>query len=89
MDYLQQTNQELEDRIGELDVGKQTALDENIKLKVDMDKLHQELKDIDLLAQQLEREKQVGDINECHKLIVLYFYILNGNHCDFLYLWLN
>jgi len=58
VDYLQQTNQELEDRIGELDVGKQTALDENIKLKVDMDKLHQELKDIDLLAQQLEREKQ-------------------------------
>ena len=60
VDYLQQTNQELEDRIGELDIGKQSALDENIKLKVDIEKLHQELKDIDLLAQQLEREKQVG-----------------------------
>ena len=60
VDYLQQTNQELEDRIGELDIGKQSALDENIKLKVDVEKLHQELKDIDLLAQQLEREKQVG-----------------------------
>jgi len=58
VDYLQQTNQELEDRIGELDIGKQSALDENIKLKVDIEKLHQELKDIDLLAQQLEREKQ-------------------------------
>ena len=59
VDYLQQTNQELEDRIGELDAGKQAALDENIRLKVDVEKLHRELRDIDLLAQQLEREKQV------------------------------
>ena len=60
VDYLQQTNQELEDRIRELEEGKGDAVAESQRLKLDVEKLHDELRDIDRLAQQLEQEKQVS-----------------------------
>jgi len=58
VDYLQQTNQELEDRIKELDDGKMRSVEETSRLNLEIDRLHSELHDIDRLAQQLEREKQ-------------------------------
>ena len=62
VDYLQQTNQELEDRIKELEDGKAAAITDNQRLTREVDGLHIELRDIDRLAQQLEREKQVKDV---------------------------
>ena len=59
VDYLQQTNQDLEDRIRELEDGKSLAVAESHKLQLEVDRLHDELRDIDKLAQQLEQEKQV------------------------------
>ncbi|XP_076808288.1 centrosomal protein of 135 kDa-like isoform X2 [Clavelina lepadiformis] len=58
VDYLQQTNQELEDRIQELEDGKGVAVAESQRLGREVDRLHSELRDIDRLAQQLEQEKQ-------------------------------
>jgi len=62
VDYLQQTNQELEDRIRELEDGKGDAVAESKRLRLEVDRLHDELRDIDRLAQQLEQEKQVSII---------------------------
>ena len=59
VDYLQQTNQELEDRIRELETGKSDAVLESQRLRNEVDRLHDELRGIDKLAQQLEMEKQV------------------------------
>ena len=56
---MQQTNQELEDRISELENGKGAAVAESQRLKVEVERLHDELRDIDRLARQLEQEKQV------------------------------
>nr|CAB3229903.1 centrosomal protein of 135 kDa [Phallusia mammillata] len=58
VDYLQQTNQELEDRIKELEEGKANAVGDTQRLNREVDRLHAELRDIDRLAQQLEQEKQ-------------------------------
>ena len=59
VDYLQQTNQDLEDRIGELEDGKTAAVGESQRMRSEVDRLHDELRDIDKLAHQLEQEKQV------------------------------
>ena len=59
VDYLQQTNQELEDRIRELEDGKSVAILESQRMRSEVDRLHDELRSIDRLAQQLEQEKQV------------------------------
>lgn len=60
VDYLQQTNQDLDDRIRELEDGKSVAVIESKRLQNEVDRLHDELRTIDRLAQQLEQEKQVG-----------------------------
>jgi len=58
---LQQTNQELEDRIRELEESKALSVAESQRLNREVDRLHTELRDIDRLAQQLEQEKQVRE----------------------------
>uniref|UniRef100_H2Z637 Centrosomal protein of 135 kDa n=1 Tax=Ciona savignyi TaxID=51511 RepID=H2Z637_CIOSA len=58
VDYLQQSNQELEDRIKDLEDGKSLAVADSQRLSREVDRLHAELRDIDRLAQQLEQDKQ-------------------------------
>ena len=60
MDYLQQTNEDLDERIRELEDGKTAAVIESERLREEVKRLHDELRSIDRLAQQLEQEKQVG-----------------------------
>ncbi|XP_078481086.1 centrosomal protein of 135 kDa isoform X3 [Ciona intestinalis] len=58
VDYLQQSNQELEDRIKDLEDGKSLAVADSQRLGREVERLHGELRDIDRLAQQLEQDKQ-------------------------------
>ncbi|XP_077967982.1 centrosomal protein of 135 kDa-like [Styela clava] len=58
VEYLQKTNQELEDRINELEDSKSMTIRANHRLEGDVDKLHAELRNIDNLAQQMEDEKK-------------------------------
>ncbi|XP_069868330.1 centrosomal protein of 135 kDa [Dipodomys merriami] len=58
VDFLQQTNKELEKHIQELLENKETVTSEVVSLSNRNEKLCQELSEIDQLAQQLERHKE-------------------------------
>ncbi|XP_064005376.1 centrosomal protein of 135 kDa isoform X2 [Pogoniulus pusillus] len=59
IDYLQQTNRELENRIQDLLDSKQNVTSEVVQLSNKNEELCQELNEIDHLAQQLERHKEI------------------------------
>ncbi|NXS48553.1 CP135 protein, partial [Balaeniceps rex] len=59
VEYLQQTNKELENRIQELLDTKQNVTSEVVHLSNKNEELCQELNEIDHLAQQLERHKEI------------------------------
>lgn len=59
VEYLQQTNKELENRIQDLLDSKQNVTSEVVHLSNKNEELCQELNEIDHLAQQLERHKEI------------------------------
>lgn len=59
VEYLQQTNKELENRIQDLLDTKQNVTSEVVHLSNKNEELCQELNEIDHLAQQLERHKEI------------------------------
>lgn len=59
IEYLQQTNKELENRIQDLLDTKQNVTSEVVHLSNKNEELCQELNEIDHLAQQLERHKEI------------------------------
>lgn len=59
VEYLQQRNKELENRIQDLLDTKQNVTSEVVDLSTKNEELCQELSEIDHLAQQLERHKEI------------------------------
>ncbi|XP_028932847.1 centrosomal protein of 135 kDa isoform X2 [Ornithorhynchus anatinus] len=60
VDFLQQTNRDLEDRIQDLLDSKHTVTNEVVSLSNKNEELCQELSEIDHLAQQMERHKEIA-----------------------------
>uniref|UniRef100_A0A8B9C0B2 Centrosomal protein 135 n=1 Tax=Anser brachyrhynchus TaxID=132585 RepID=A0A8B9C0B2_9AVES len=79
VEYLQQTNKELENRIQDLLDTKQNVTSEVVHLSNKNEELCQELNEIDHLAQQLERHKEIvletadKEIGELNKMLNNFF----------------